>query len=129
MKIGYNLKGIESGGQLAEQLYRKIDELAMLDGKTGDAVRENYFAISAAVEIEKERVDAILSERRRIERLNRNFASIDFSDERGRWEACDVKGSQRNMLLDRGFRWDKANHVLFAPSEDVALVGMEVVCS
>ena len=129
MKIGYSLKGIESGGQLAEQLYRKIDELAMLENKTGQNVRDNYFAISAAVEVEKERVDQILSERRRIERLSQNRASIDFCDDRGRWEAFDVKGSQRNMLLDRGFRWDKNNHVLFAPSEDVALVGMELVCS
>ena len=53
--------------------------------------------------------------------------TIDFSDERLRWEAEEVRTPRdRDRLLNIGFRWDNRNRVLFAPSDEVALKGMEL---
>ena len=51
--------------------------------------------------------------------------SIEYCEDRQRWEAEEPAHRERPLLAQLGFAWDQIARSWYAPSDDVALRGME----
>lgn len=107
-----DIERIQKSPEMQEMIIRKI-------GDTIIAIEEHNEKIRERNRQRQEAADAArLAKKPKLE--------IEFNEDRNRWEAENVNAKQWESLKAAGWMWDAKNQSRYAPTDDIALAGLEL---